>query len=67
VGEASKIVAAATCVVPVLAVGSLVVLSYEQDPVRLISAFPRRKDPDPWRKCITIGPVTRLAPAFAAV
>jgi hypothetical protein len=28
----------------------LVVLSYEQEPVRLISAFPRRKDPDSWRK-----------------
>jgi hypothetical protein len=28
----------------------LVVLSYEQEPARLISAFPRRKDPDPWRK-----------------
>jgi hypothetical protein len=28
----------------------LVVLSYEQEPVRLISAFPRRKDPDLWRK-----------------
>jgi hypothetical protein len=28
----------------------LVVLSYEQEPVRLISAFPRRKDPDQWRK-----------------
>jgi hypothetical protein len=27
-----------------------VVLSYEQEPVRLISAFPRRKDPDSWRK-----------------
>jgi hypothetical protein len=28
----------------------IVVLSYEQQPVRLISAFPRRKDPDSWRK-----------------
>jgi hypothetical protein len=28
----------------------LVVLSYEQEPVRLISAFPRRKDPDSWKK-----------------
>jgi hypothetical protein len=28
----------------------LVVLSYEQEPVRLITAFPRRKDPDSWRK-----------------
>jgi hypothetical protein len=28
----------------------IVVLSYEQEPVRLISAFPRRKDPDSWRK-----------------
>jgi hypothetical protein len=27
-----------------------VVLSYEQEPVRLVTAFPRRKDPDPWRK-----------------
>jgi hypothetical protein len=28
----------------------IVVLSYEQEPVRLISAFPRRRDPDSWRK-----------------
>jgi hypothetical protein len=28
----------------------LVVLSYEQEPARLISAFPKRKDPDSWRK-----------------
>jgi hypothetical protein len=28
----------------------VVVLSYEQAPVRLISAFPRRKDPDSWKK-----------------
>jgi hypothetical protein len=27
-----------------------VVLSYEQEPARLISAYPRRKDPDSWKK-----------------
>jgi hypothetical protein len=28
----------------------LVVLSYEQEPVRLITAFPNRKDPRSWSK-----------------
>jgi hypothetical protein len=28
----------------------LVVLSYEQEPARLISAFPNRKDPHSWSK-----------------